>query len=47
MDTRAWEDRLKNKEAELLMEKNRLLWEDKVRQAEFENQNRARESSGA
>lgn len=39
LDTRAWEDRLKTKEAELLMEKNRLMWEDNIRRTEFDNKN--------
>lgn len=39
VESKNWEERLKAKEAELLMEKNRLLWEDKVREVEFENRN--------
>lgn len=37
-DTRAWEDRLRAKEADLLIEKNRLMSEAKVREAEYEKQ---------
>lgn len=36
-DTRNWQERLMAKEAELLLEKNRLLNEAKVKEAEFEN----------
>lgn len=37
IETRNWEERLKVKETELLMEKNRIMWEDKIRDAEYEN----------
>lgn len=36
-EAKQWEERLRAKEADLLLEKNRLLWEEKVRQSDFEN----------
>lgn len=37
-ESKQWEDRLRIKEADILIEKNRMLSEDRVRKAEFENQ---------
>jgi hypothetical protein len=36
-EVRGWEDRLRIKEAEVLIEKNRLLSEQRIKEAEFEN----------
>ncbi|MFH1369059.1 MAG: hypothetical protein ABII64_08035 [Elusimicrobiota bacterium] len=46
LESRVWEDRLKTKEAELLMEKNRVMWEDKIRESEFENRNFLQQIAG-
>lgn len=37
-DSKRWAERLKAKETDLFLEKNRLLWEEKVKQANEENQ---------
>jgi|GEM_PF-2787254 len=36
-EAKAWEERLKAKEADLLLEKNRIFWEEKLRETEHEN----------
>lgn len=35
-ETQLWQERLRAKETDLMLEKNRLLWEDKIRQANLE-----------
>jgi hypothetical protein len=36
-DSSRWDERLKTKEAELVFEKNRILWEEKVKESEAKN----------
>ena len=36
-ESRGWEERFRAKEADLVLEKNRLLWEERLREAKTEN----------